>query len=59
MYSFILSGGRMTYASFEDLDAWKRGCRLAVEIYTLPNDCKDYSLKDQLTRAGRIPSLNT
>jgi four helix bundle protein len=52
MYSFILDGGKMTYASFEYLEVWKRGCRLAVEMHRLLNDCKDYGLKDQMTRAA-------
>ncbi|WP_319526455.1 four helix bundle protein [uncultured Desulfosarcina sp.] len=47
----------MAYGSFEDLDVWKRGCRLAVRIYELLKDCKDFGLKDQMTRASvSIPS---
>ena len=43
--------------SFEDLDVWKRGCRLAVELYKALQDCKDYGIKDQMTRAAvSIPS---
>ena len=43
--------------SFEELDVWKRGCRLAVELYKVLEDCKDYGLKDQMTRAAvSIPS---
>lgn len=42
---------------FEDLDVWKRGCRLAVNLYELLKGCKDYSLKDQMCRAAvSIPS---
>lgn len=50
----------MTVKSFEELDIWKRGARLAVELYNL---CKtedvhfDWGLKDQLRRASvSIPS---
>jgi len=35
----------------------KRGCRLAVRVYEVLKDCKDYGLKDQMTRAAiSIPS---
>ena len=47
----------MAYGSFEDLDVWKRACRLAVRIYELLKDCKDFGMKDQMTRASvSIPS---
>lgn len=43
--------------SFEDLEVWKRGCRLTVDLYKALEDCKDYGLKDQMTRAAlSIPS---
>ena len=42
----------MAYASFEDLKVWKRSCRLAVEIYRLLKDCKEYALKDQMSRSA-------
>lgn len=42
----------MTYVSFENLEVWKRSCRLAVEIYGLLRDCKEYVLRDQMTRAA-------
>jgi four helix bundle protein len=45
------------YSSFEDLDVWKRACRLAVRLYELLQGCRDYGLKDQITRAAvSIPS---
>ena len=47
----------MAYQSFEDLEVWQRGCRLAVEIYRAFEACKKRSLKDQIERAGlSIPS---
>ena len=47
----------MSYHSFEDLDVWKRSSKLAVEIYQLLRECRDYGLKDQMTRAAvSIPS---
>lgn len=45
------------YHSFEELDAWKRSCNLAVRIYEVMKDFKDYGLKDQMQRAAiSIPS---
>jgi four helix bundle protein len=39
------------------LEVWKRGCRLAVRVYGVLKDCKDFGLKDQMTRASvSIPS---
>jgi four helix bundle protein len=42
----------MTYRSFEDLDVWKRACQLAVDIYDVVGDWKDYGLKDQMQRSA-------
>jgi four helix bundle protein len=47
----------MAYKSFEDLDVWKRSCQLAVKIYELLQDCRDFGLKDQMTRSAvSVPS---
>ena len=47
----------MGYASFEELDVWKRACRLAVRVYEILQDCRDFGLKDQMTRSSvSIPS---
>lgn len=44
-------------ASFEDLEVWKKSCRLAVNLYNLLRDCRDYGLKDQMLRSSvSIPS---
>ena len=40
----------MTFQSFEDLEVWKRARQLAVEIYQLCKDWRDFSLKDQMQR---------
>lgn len=42
----------MGYGSFEDLDVWKKSCRLAVRMYEILRACRDYGLKDQMTRAA-------
>jgi len=36
----------------ENLDVWKRSCRLSVEVYKNFSDCKDYGFKDQITRCS-------
>ena len=47
----------MAYRSFEELDVWKRSCKLAVEVYLALKDCKEFSLRDQMNRAVvSIPS---
>ncbi len=37
--------------NFEELEIWKRSCRLACDILHLSNDIKIYALRDQLSRA--------
>jgi len=47
----------MAYQSFEDLEVWKRACRLAVEVTRALSKSKDYIFKDQMIRATvSIPS---
>lgn len=47
----------MAYCSFEDLEIWKRSCQLAVRMYELLQECRDFGLKDQMTRSAvSIPS---
>ena len=48
----------MGYTSFEDLEVWKRSARLAVKTYDVLGDCRDYGLKDQMTRAAVSISSN-
>ena len=42
----------MAYHSFEELEVWKRACRLAVDLYQSLQDNKQYALKDQMQRAA-------
>jgi four helix bundle protein len=45
------------YRSFEELEVWQEGCRLAVRVYDALKDSRDYGLRDQMTRAAvSIPS---
>jgi len=47
----------MKTASFEDLDIWKEGMRLALQVYKAVKSCKDFGFKDQVQRAAiSIPS---
>nr|WP_035586589.1 four helix bundle protein [Hippea jasoniae] len=36
----------------ENLDVWKKGCRLSIEIYKYFKDLKDFGFKDQITRSS-------
>ena len=42
----------MAYRSFEELDVWKAACKLVVDVYDVLRDCRDFGLKDQMTRAA-------
>ena len=48
----------MAYQSFEDLEVWKRGCRLAVEVCRTVGESKQYALRDQMQRAAISISSN-
>jgi four helix bundle protein len=44
-------------ASFEDLDVWKAGCRLAVQVTRIMGQCRIYGFRDQMIRSAiSIPS---
>ncbi len=43
--------------SFEDLEVWKRGCQLAVDVHVALADSKDFALRGQMERSSlSIPS---
>ncbi len=50
----------MKFKRFEEMEVWKRGCRLAVEIFKLTGSedlAREWGLKDQMRRAViSIPS---
>ena len=48
----------MAYQSFEDLEVWQRGCRLAVSIFQAFDRCKNFTLKDQVGRASLSSPCN-
>jgi len=39
----------MAYRSFEELEVWKLGCRLAVRVYEVLKDCYSYFNLDVMT----------
>ena len=42
------------FKRIEEIEVWKRGCRLAVDIYKMSREgplSKDWSLRDQIRRA--------
>ena len=39
-------------SSFEDLEVWKRACQLAVRVYKVLGECREYGLRDQMQRAA-------
>ena len=44
-------------SSFEDLEVWKRSCKLSVRLYALLKGCRDYGMRDQMLRSSiSIPS---
>ena len=47
----------MAYQSFEDLEVWQRGCRLAVSVFKSFAKCRNFTMQDQMQRAAlSIPS---
>ncbi len=43
--------------TFEDLDVWKRGCGLTVDIHLALEESKDFALRGQMERSSlSIPS---
>ena len=40
------------YSSFEELEVWKRACRLAVRVYEALQESRDFGLRDQMQRAS-------
>jgi four helix bundle protein len=47
----------MAFQSFENLEVWQRGCRLAVDIFKAYAACRNFTMQDQVQRAAlSIPS---
>jgi len=43
---------------FEDLEVWQEAINLAIDLTNELNSCKDYGLKDQITRSAVSISSN-
>nr|WP_218915354.1 four helix bundle protein [Hippea maritima] len=43
---------RVSRMKCENLDVWKRSCRLSVNIYNYFKELKDFGFKDQITRSS-------
>jgi len=47
----------MGFATFENLDVWKRACQQAVEICGVTQEWKNFALRDQIQRSAiSVPS---
>ncbi len=47
----------MAFQSFEDLEVWQRGCRLAVDVFKTFAKCRNFTMQDQIQRAAlSVPS---
>lgn len=47
----------MAYSGYEDLRVWKKSKALAVTVFMVLKNCKEYKLKEQMTKAAlSIPS---
>ncbi len=47
----------MAYHSFEDLEVWKQGCQLAVDVYRALQESKEFRLVSQMNASAvSIPS---
>ena len=47
----------MAFQSFEDLEVWQRGCRLAVDVFKTFATCRNFTMQDQVKRSAlSIPS---
>ncbi|MBK1789993.1 four helix bundle protein [Persicirhabdus sediminis] len=47
----------MAFHSFEDLEVWKRSCRLSLKVMEQTQNSNNYALKDQMIRSAiSVPS---
>lgn len=42
----------MAFQSFENLEVWRRACRLAVRVFELLRESREFSLRDQMQRSA-------
>ena len=47
----------MAFQSFEELEVWQRGCRLAVDVFKIFATCRNFTMQDQIQRSAlSVPS---
>ena len=47
----------MAFQSFEELEVWQRGCRLAVDVFKTFATCRNFTMQDQIQRSAlSVPS---
>ena len=47
----------MAFRSFQDLEVWQRGCRLAVDVFKTFARCRNHTMQDQVQRSAlSVPS---
>ena len=44
--------------ALENLEVWRRSCRLSASVYKSLSNCKDYGFKDQVTRSALSVASN-
>ena len=49
----------MAVEGFEKLEVWRKGSRLAIDIYRAFSECRDFGFKDQICRAAVSVPSNT
>jgi four helix bundle protein len=42
----------MALQSFEDLEVWQHGCRLAVDVFETFANCRNFTIQDQVQRSA-------
>ena len=47
-----LGWGAEMYHSFEELEAWKRACNVAVRVYEELRECRDFGIRNQIQRSA-------
>lgn len=42
----------MAFQSFEELEVWQRGCRMAVDVFKTFAACRNFTMQDQVQRSA-------
>jgi four helix bundle protein len=52
VFDFLSSKFKIMIEKFEDLNVWQESVQLSIKLYSLLNNCKDFSLRDQIQRSS-------